>query len=177
MKRAKGGIHEPTLREIAYHEAGHAVVALCLNIPFRQVTILPDKDKKRLGRLELGGRPRNGRKPSRELADRLVLEVSGPIAAAIWAEKRRGFALQNLNEFLKVQDICEELRRIMPEKVPEDVMVRVLDHSKSILDLHWTEVRLIADALLKERALSRQRVLNLLSEHKASLNSPNQGTS
>ncbi len=154
--------HEPTITETAYHEAGHAVVAVLLKLPFKRVTIVPCRDQELLGRLELDGRPEDGRKPSRELVERLVLDVSGPIAAIIWGEKRRGASLQNLSEILEVQGICEKLRHLMPEKVDADALVKVLDYSKKILDLHWTEVRLIANALLKERTLSKQRVLSLL---------------
>ena len=159
------GIQRPTLGELAYHEAGHAVVALHLKIPFRFVTIVPSEVEKRLGQLRLEGKRRNGVKPSQEVEDRMVLLVSGPIAAGIWAEKRRGLSLLNLNELLEVLDICEELWPVLlPGKVPEDVMVRVLDRSKRILDLHWTEVRPIANALLKERTLSKRRVLGLLED-------------
>ena len=160
--KAFDGIHPPSLEELAYHEAGHAVVALHLKIPIVEVTISPNMVEKRHGRLELEGGGRNGVKPAQELEERLVLEVSGPLAAGILAEERGGFSLLNINELNNALVICEELQRIQPELVAQDAMAWIMKRSKSILDQHWAEVRTIADALLKDKTLSKQRVLELL---------------
>src|SRR3954470_11076447 len=60
----------------AYHEAGHAVVALCLDRPVHRVSVLPNRD--RLGQCEFA----KGRfKPSEDALEREILIALGGMAA------------------------------------------------------------------------------------------------
>src|SRR5882724_12821034 len=68
---------EPTADEAtAYHEAGHAVVALLLDRPVQCVSILPDRDH--LGVCEFG---KGVCRPSEDWLEREMLIALGGIAA------------------------------------------------------------------------------------------------
>ncbi len=68
---------QPPFDEItAYHEAGHAVVALALGRPVHKVTVLPDRD--RLGECEFG---KSVFRPSEDWLEREILISLGGIAA------------------------------------------------------------------------------------------------
>src|ERR1700677_1501804 len=63
-------------RTTAYHEAGHAVVALILGRPVQCVSILPDGE--RLGVCEFG---KGTHRPSQDWLEREILIALGGIAA------------------------------------------------------------------------------------------------
>src|SRR5262245_7709977 len=60
----------------AYHEAGHAVIALALGRPVQHVSILPDRES--LGLCEFG---RSGFRPAEDWLEREALIALGGIAA------------------------------------------------------------------------------------------------
>src|SRR5437868_4318539 len=60
----------------AYHEAGHAVVALALGRPIHRVSVLPDRDH--LGLCRSG---KGGSRPSEDWLEREILIALGGIAA------------------------------------------------------------------------------------------------
>src|SRR5437879_2851325 len=67
---------EPTDQATAYHEAGHAVLALVLGRPVQCVSILPDRDH--LGVCEFG---KGVYRPSEDWLEREILIALGGIAA------------------------------------------------------------------------------------------------
>src|SRR3954469_24811357 len=137
----------PADEATAYHEAGHAVVALALGRPVQRVSIRPDREL--LGVCEF----RKGVfRPSEDWLEREILIALGGVAAEArytgtyaWdgadRDRRyvRGLAVQRAGERQ-----AERLER------------RLLAKAEHLLDRpgHWRAVELIAAELLRRRAIS-----------------------
>ena len=141
----------------AYHEAGHAVVALALGRPVHKVSVLPNRD--RLGWCEF----RKGVfRPSEDWVEReLLIALAGMAAearhtgtydrAAAGRDLRyaRGLVLQRATE-----RSAERLERRMLAKVEN-----LLDDEG-----HWRAVELIAAELLKVGAISGRAARHLFEQ-------------
>ena len=138
----------------AYHEAGHAVVALALDRPVHRVSVLPNRD--RLGHCEFG----KGRfRPTEDWLEREILIALGGLAAEArqtgtygWDEAGRDLryvrklALQRAGE-----RGAERLERRMLAKV-ENVLADAG---------HWRAVELIAAELMKHGTISGRAARHL----------------
>ena len=146
---------EPTYDEAtAYHEAGHAVVALALGRPVRQVSVLPDRQH--LGHCEFG---KGVFRPSEDWLEREMLIALGGIAAEArhtgeyaWdgAARDRRYVYQ-----LAVQRAGE--RRA------ERLQRRLLAKAEHLLALeaHWRAVELIVAELLRRGEISGRTATHL----------------
>ena len=165
--------HVPSLKERAYHEAGHVVAALALDIPFSSITVIPEKGGKVLGRLNHFDRRKTGRRLT-DLDERyLILDLSGPLSARK-ARMRTGPYIEH--EIVEALKICgggwtltgrtpsRGSFRVLPEELALGRMSKLFEFTKEVLDLHWDEVKLIANALLKEKTLTKHRVMKLLNK-------------
>lgn len=158
-------LHKATLRETAYHEAGHAVVAMALNKSLRSVSIVPDKEY--LGCVNLSSRRKLGRRLTDLDRKHLIIDLAGPLS-----ERKARFRIGSWTEreIWRALDICEgrytkegrDNFDFLPEKRGVDRLGKLIVRTRKILDAHWTEVKLIANALLKEKTLTRQKVRRLL---------------
>src|SRR5437016_2249213 len=77
------------LQRTAYHEAGHAVAASWLRVPFRYVTIVPDEQDGSLGHIrftalskDFGPDIESGSKVRRVLEPRIMVGLAGCAAEA-----------------------------------------------------------------------------------------------
>lgn len=131
----------------AYHEAGHAVMALVFDRPVQKVSILPDQ--RRLGHCEL----RKG--VSRASQDRLEADIlillAGVVAEALYcgAYNWTGAAmdLQSVRRLAVMrsgQGQADKLTRRLLSKTEH-----LLQQSR-----HWTVVDLIAAELLEKKSIS-----------------------
>jgi len=130
--------NEPT----AYHEAGHAVVALALGRPVQRISVLPDRDF--LGQCAFG---KGVYRPSQDWLEREILIALGGLAAEArhtgtyaWDGAARD---QRLVRRLAVQRAGE--RRA------ERLERRLLAKAEHLLSQegHWRAVELIAAELLR----------------------------
>ena len=138
----------------AYHEAGHAVVALALGRPVEQVTIVPDRTH--LGLCEFG---KGTFRPSEDWLEREILIALGGIAAE--AKHTGDYAWDAAH-----QD-CQYVRRLAIERAGESraerLERRLLSKAEHLLadEGHWRAVELIAAALLKSRVISGRTARHL----------------
>ncbi|HEX4611022.1 MAG TPA: hypothetical protein VH092_22720 [Urbifossiella sp.] len=138
----------------AFHEAGHAVVALALGRPVHRVSVLPNRD--RLGQCEFG---KGVFRPSEDWVEREVMISLGGLAAEArhtgtygWAEAER--------------DLRYVRRLILQrgnERSAERVERRLLAKVENLLadEDHWRAVELIAAELLIHGVISGRSARHL----------------
>src|SRR5262245_600580 len=133
----------------AYHEAGHAVVAMALGRPIHQVSVLPNRDY--LGICEFG---KGVFRPSEDWLEREILIALGGIAAEArftgdYAYDAAGRDFQYVRK-LSVQRAGE--RRA------ERLERRLLAKAEHLLadEGHWRAVELIAAELLRLGEIDRK---------------------
>lgn len=132
---------------VAYHEAGHAVVALILGRPVQLVTVLPDK--KRLGRVEFG---KGKTKPTDDWLEREILIALAGVAAEArhtgrycWEGAQQDLqGVQRLASLRAGDQKWERLTRRMLSKVEH-----MLEQEE-----HWQAVNAIAAELIKHGEIS-----------------------
>ncbi|QDU18923.1 cell division protein FtsH [Urbifossiella limnaea] len=142
--------------ETAYHEAGHAVVALALGRPVHRVSVLPNRD--RLGQCEFG---KGVFRPSEDWVEREVMISLGGLAAEArhtgtygWAEAER-----DLRHVRKLLAQTTERTAARLEK-------RLLAKVENLLadDGHWRAVERIAAELLVHGVISGRAARHLYEQ-------------
>ena len=138
----------------AYHEAGHAVVALSLDRPVHRVSVLPNRE--RLGQCEFG----KGRfRPSEDWVEREILIALAGMAAE--ARHTGTYAHEEADRDLRY------VRRLVlqrtSERAAERYERRMLAKVEYLLadDGHWRAVELIAAELLIHGVISGRAARHL----------------
>src|ERR1035438_1078951 len=146
---------EPTLEQAtAYHEAGHAVLALILDRPVECVSILPDREH--LGICEFG---KGVYRPSEDWLEREILIALGGIAA----EAR----LTGIYAWDAAARDQQYVQRLVVQRAGERraarLQRRMLAKAEHLLadEGHWHAVELIAAKLLQSREISGRTALHL----------------
>ena len=141
----------------AYHEAGHAVVALSLDRPVHRVSVLPNRD--RLGQCEFG----KGRfKPSEDALEREILIALAGMAAE--ARHTGVYHMDAANQDLRY------VRRLVLERKSERAAPRYEERCLSKVeamladDATWKAVELIAAELLKHGVISGRAARHLFEQ-------------
>lgn len=131
----------------AYHEAGHAVVALALDRPVHRVSVLPNRE--RLGQCEFG---KSRYRPSEDWLEREILIALGGYAAE--ARHTGTYGTEEADHDLRY------VRRLVLQRKSERAAARyeerMLAKVEAILadDANWRAVELIAAELLKHGVIS-----------------------
>jgi ATP-dependent Zn protease len=149
------------LCRLAYHEAGHAVVAYLLNYKPRLVTIRAFQDTD--GRVEL--RQIGPHQPKRRhIEHRFMVSLAGPLAevkqypgqpdeqtqASWWSDcTDHSPALKRLNLS------AEELERFIRE---------IGRRTMQLLEANWHKVDLVAKMLLELRRLNRRQMIEIMTD-------------
>jgi ATP-dependent Zn protease len=149
-----------TLEETAaYHEAGHAIVALSQSLPIDYVTIVPEEDD--FGHVMLDG-------PVEENTTYTVMIMAGPLAAA-FAEQipesgddEMDFWSPDINadcsDGRKIDEGIEALLRKDGKELggrDEEILREVFEKiALERLCRHWGKVRRMAEALLERKRLT-----------------------
>lgn len=144
----------------AYHEAGHAVIALMLGRPVQRVSIRAKEQT--LGRCEF----QKGRvRPSDDWLEREILIALAGLAAEArytgqyaWAGAARD--LQNVQQLA---------RQRSGERQAERLQKRMLSKVEHLLSqaATWRAVELIAEELLRSETISGRAAVHLLEQGKA----------
>jgi hypothetical protein len=141
----------------AFHEAGHAVVALALGRPVHRVSVLPNRD--RLGQCEFA----KGRfKPSEDVLEREILISLAGLAAE--ARRTGKYHLDGADHDLR------HVRRLVLERKSERAAPRyeerLLNKVEALLhdDGIWRAVELIAAELVKHGVISGRAARHLFDQ-------------
>ncbi|HEY8961052.1 MAG TPA: hypothetical protein VIM57_02540 [Luteolibacter sp.] len=144
----------------AYHEAGHAVIALQMGRTVREVSILPGA--KRLGYCEMA---KGGRQPQDALeADLLILLAGLAAEAKVSGQYGLGGASQDLRMAEKLA-----LHRAGNARQAARLLERTLDKVEHLMRdaATWSAVDLIAAELLKAGVLSGRAARHFHEQAKA----------
>ena len=138
----------------AYHEAGHAVVALALERPVHRVSVLPNRE--RLGQCEFG---KGVARPSHDWLEREILIALGGLAAEARHTGTYGFAEAD-RDLRYVRRLI--LQRASPRQA-ERLERRMLSKVEDLLadEGHWQAVESIAAELLKLGVISGRAARHL----------------
>ncbi len=139
----------------AYHEAGHAVMALVFERPVQRVSIRPDGS--RLGHCEVG---KGVHRPSddRLEADMLIL-LAGPAAeAGVAGHYNWPGAVLDLQGVRRLA-----MMRGGAERQAEKIARRMLSRAEHLLrqKSHWRAVVMIAEELLRHQTISGRAARHL----------------
>ena len=139
----------------AYHEAGHAVVALALGRPVQRVSILPNH--LRLGHCELG---KGMSRPSQDVLEREILILLGGPAAE--ARHTGEYDWDAADRDLRTVRSLTEMRAVTQRQV-ERLERRMLDKVEHLLDRPgvWSAIQRVADELLGSTTISGRAVRHL----------------
>lgn len=151
---------EDHLIATAYHEAGHAVVALALGRPVQRVSIEPNQ--LRLGVCEI----RKGTfRPSKDWLETEVLILLGGLAAE--ARRSGNYDWQAASQDLRSVRMLTKQRGGSPSQV-EKLERRMLDKTEHLLDQPgcWSAVESIAAELLKTTVISGRAARHLFDEQR-----------
>jgi len=131
----------------AYHEAGHAVVALILGRPVVQVSVLPDREN--LGVCEFGKAPV---RPSEDWLEREMLISLGGVAAEAKFTGTYDWGAAGRD----LRYVRQLAVRRAGESRAERLERRLLAKAEHLLadDFHWRAVELIATELLRLGSIS-----------------------
>lgn len=152
--------NDPKKTATAFHEAGHAVMAILLGRPIEKVTILPAKLN--VGGARLGAcKIQKGRtKPTKDaIEDEVLILLSGMVAESHYT-----------NEYSQIgaaQDLMMVRRQLMNraqgEKKIERLTSRLLHKTEHLLseDTNRRAIKLIAQELLERDTISGRTVKHL----------------
>ncbi len=148
---------QPPDAATAYHEAGHAVVALVLGRPVHGVSALPNRE--RLGQCEF----RKGVfRPSEDWVEREILIALGGMAAE--AMHTGTYARDEAERDLQyVRDLAE---RRAGRRQADRLERRLLAKAEHLLAKagHWRAVELIAEELLRRGEISGRAARHLFDQ-------------
>jgi ATP-dependent Zn protease len=141
----------------AYHEAGHAVIALALGRTIHKVSVLPNRE--RLGECRFG---KGNAKPTDDWLEREILISLGGLAAE--ARFTGTYATAEAAQDLRfVRRLALERKS---ERAVERYEQRMLDKVEYMLadDGTWNAVQLIAAELMKHGTISGRAARHLFDE-------------
>jgi ATP-dependent Zn protease len=141
----------------AYHEAGHAVIALALDRPVHRVSVLPNQD--RAGQCEF---KKGVSRPSEDSLEREILIALAGFAAE--ARHSGTYAFEEADRDLRF------VRRLVLERKSERTAARyeerLLAKVEAMLgeESIWQAVELIAAELLRQGVISGRRATHLYQQ-------------
>jgi hypothetical protein len=141
----------------AYHEAGHAVIALVLDRPVHRVSVLPNRE--RLGQCEFG---KGVFRPSEDSLEREILIALAGLAAE--ARHTGTYAMDAADRDLRY------VRRLVLQRKSERAAPRyeerMLAKVEALLgdDAIWRAVELIAAELMKQGVISGRAARHLYEQ-------------
>ncbi|MBP3959414.1 hypothetical protein J8F10_29575 [Gemmata sp. G18] len=138
----------------AYHEAGHAVIALVLGRAIHKVSVLPNRE--RMGECRFA---KGAAKPTDDWAEREILIALGGMAAE--ARHTGTYAMDEAGQDLRfVRRLTQERKS---DRQVERYEQRMLDKVEYMLadEGNWKAVQLIAAELLKHGAISGRAARHL----------------
>lgn len=165
--KAAREVNQQAKEATAYHEAGHAVVALAQGLRMERVTIKPSEGSHGHARAsldELKGVLMNGEVAGRRLRNQIEKHMRQRLAGSISQRRFRPLSYRSHHsrdddEF--VLDLSAHLGLS-----PEEANVRIAqlgDETDRLIKAHWPEIIAVATALLERETLSAAQLRRIVS--------------
>lgn len=150
--------HSPHEIATAYHEAGHAVLALALGRPVNRISVLPNQV--RLGQCDI---QKGSFRPSKDLLETQILILLGGLAAE--ARHTGRYCWEGAAQDLRGVRSLSQRRASGPRQV-ERLERRMLDKAEHLLDQPgvWLAVERISAELLRCTTISGRAARHLFDE-------------
>lgn len=152
---------------IAYHEAGHAIVATLLGAKVRQVTIEPDNNEgpDRQGDTQVVWR--QSRMTDSEFAINVVqVSLAGPVAEMIYTGDpyHPGFVAEWADDWRKAWEAAVQLHLNERKRIEylEQVSIQLYHRLKQ--DEMWSALAALADQLLAHETLDAEQIEEIVSQ-------------
>jgi hypothetical protein len=133
----------PAKSHAAYHEAGHAILALAFGATVRRATIKPHG--KYRGRVFVDGHP----DPKSELM--MIIALAGPFAQRRFAPKSHWLAASDFNRVTKM--VFNKKSKASAEE-KQKFLRYIVDVTEKAVTYFWNDIKVAAAALLKSETLT-----------------------
>ena len=152
------------LEMVAYHEAGHAVIAWRNHIRFKHVTIVPVEGES-LGHVRNCGYP-SWFRPDIELSDRIhmrveheiLLDLAGQIAQAKFLGRRPRWGMESDDH-----SAVDMAYRLFDSPDTVDAYLKFCyERAKDLVNGQWPYIERLAQALLEKRTLDYEDALEVI---------------
>ena len=155
---------QPKQLTVAYHEAGHSVMAIIVGRPIQKVTI--SAANMSTGGVRLGAcRIRKGRsKPSKDwLEDEALIFFAGMVAESHVTGQ---YCEQGAGQDLRIVRSLLSRTRAVSERQLEKLERRLLDKTEYILaeEPHSKAIQLVANELMEKTTISGRAVLHFFNQ-------------
>lgn len=153
------------LEQVAYHEAGHAVVARWLHLKFKMVTIVPGEDS--LGHLLHVPTPRSENPELNPWTDRMRLQMERYAMCAlagVAAQRRlRPSSVRSYHGSVDYANVVKRLDCFAGDDKEITLWARLLAHRvRNLIALRWPAVEAVAAALLERKRLTGDEVRDVI---------------
>jgi ATP-dependent Zn protease len=167
QRRRSGRVHEKKRRRIeiaAYHEAGHAVMAVLTRTPLHDTTIVASRlgassGATRLQRSHVNGRLAAKAKPAspghRQILRRACFDIAGEIAERRFAPSSWR-TLHSRSDLTNVSRLLDTLG--LSEKRLNALVKAIVIKADSLIAANWSRVEAVASELLKRGTLTGAQV-------------------
>jgi len=161
MGKAKKAARPSKVERVAYHEAGHVVMAVLLRIPIRYATIIPDLERNFLGCVFVGPNNFNpgvtiGDDGPRFVEKRVLFSWGGIVAEAFFTKRQNwrwaSFDVSSIVE--SAIPFCGEEK----EAAAYIAWLRIRTMKTLAMPENWRAVEAVAAALLEHRRLPGSRL-------------------
>jgi hypothetical protein len=153
------------LEAIAYHEAGHGVIAYLLSRPFVHVSIIPDPDDENLGHIRMAATPKSlhpdyesNARTERWIRREIMIELAGPLAEKL--QRGKGNWRGASGDFHRAFDMA--CYHTCGEAETSAYIHWLWERTKTLLTLNWPAVEVLAAELLKRKVVGAKRARTLM---------------
>ena len=160
----------PTLlKKIAYHEAGHAVIALHLDLGIKRVSIKPEGmfmgtvSHKRPFKLEEERIKVGIVKTRLKMEDNALCSLAGP-----HAQKRFNSTGCGRRQLINTDhiNVYKNIEFLFPDEHIMDTYFKFLNAwSKFLVDRYWDQIEAVAQHLLEKETISGVELINFLEDY------------
>ncbi len=159
MKRTK------KLESVAYHEAGHAVVGWHEGLRLDRVTIIPGKEY--AGLVEWEGLFKSREDPDLEMTpamcERMARHARVNLAGIIAQRRYNARSYREHDDFSDRTTVTHLAHSLGGNEEITNAYMRLWDaQTRAVLDLHWSRVEALAEALLEKRELTGDEAVRVM---------------
>ncbi|MCX6685074.1 MAG: hypothetical protein NTV10_00235 [Methanoregula sp.] len=162
----------PHEKHAAYHEAGHSVAYIVMELDFGGATIIPEYDQE--GNGITAGHTIPLTPPAKfGMNEHGIVDYAGPVAEAKYRHCTvfQCFCEKSANDLAHATEMRDKLIAFEtlqcaaggePPESKRDIDLRFEHNAKLIINRHWNWVHAIAQALLEKKTLTYDEIIDII---------------